>query len=75
MACGIVDLLEEQEMVAERFVMTGRHEGEFHGVAATGKEVVLNGMAMFRVTDGKIAARWGVEDHLGLLRQLGALSH
>jgi predicted ester cyclase len=29
-------------------------------------------MAFFQVVNGKIVARWGVEDHLELLRQLDA---
>ncbi|WP_328665710.1 ester cyclase [Streptomyces sp. NBC_00322] len=72
-ACAIEELVAEGETVAERFTFTGTHSGEFHGVRATGKRVSMSGMAMFRVVDGKIAARWGLEDQLGLLRQLGAL--
>ncbi|MFE3323565.1 ester cyclase [Streptomyces sp. NPDC059176] len=71
LACAIDELVAEGPTVAERFTFTGTHQGEFHGVAPTGKRVTVQGMAMFRVTDGKIAARWGVEDQLGLLKQLG----
>jgi predicted ester cyclase len=48
------------------------HEGEFHGVAPTGKRVTMDGMAMFRIVDGRILARWGLEDQLGLMQQLRA---
>lgn len=74
LACAIDELVAEGPTVAERFTFTGTHQGEFHGVAPTGKRVTMHGMAMFRVTDGRIAARWGVEDQLGLLRQLGAFT-
>ena len=36
-----------------------------------GREVVLRGVNIFRLADGKIVERWGRLDHLGLLPQLG----
>ncbi|MFD3701024.1 ester cyclase [Streptomyces sp. NPDC058646] len=72
-ACAIEELVADGELVAERFTFTGTHASDFHGVPATGKRISMSGMAMFRVVDGKIAERWGIEDQLGLMRQLGAL--
>jgi steroid delta-isomerase-like uncharacterized protein len=69
-ACGIAALVEEGDTVAERFTFTGTHTGDFRGMKPTSKSVRFNGMAFFQVVDGKIVARWGVEDHLELLRQL-----
>jgi steroid delta-isomerase-like uncharacterized protein len=69
-SCTILDLIEEQEIVAERFVFEGVHDGEFHGIAPTGKRISMDGMAMFRIVEGRIVARWGLEDQLGLLQQL-----
>jgi predicted ester cyclase len=71
-SCTILDLIVESEIVAERFVFEGVHEGEFHGIAPTGRRVQMDGMAMFRIVDGMIVARWGLEDQLGLMQQLGA---
>jgi predicted ester cyclase len=71
-SCTIQDLIQEREIVAEWFVFEGVHEGEFHGVAPTGKRVTMDGMAMFRIVDGRILARWGLEDQLGLMQQLRA---
>lgn len=71
-ACGIQQLVVEGDFVAERFTFSGTHTGEFRGVAPTKKFVRMNGMAFFQVFDGKIVARWGVEDHLEMMRQLGA---
>jgi len=39
--------------------------------APTGREVVLRGVNIFRIADGKIVERWGRLDQLGLLQQLG----
>jgi NAD(P)-dependent dehydrogenase (short-subunit alcohol dehydrogenase family) len=37
----------------------------------TGKTIVLRGINVFRIADGKIVERWGQLDQLGLLHQLG----
>jgi steroid delta-isomerase-like uncharacterized protein len=70
-ACAIGALVEEGDIVAERFTFTGTHTGEFRGLKPTNKAVRFNGMAFFQIAGGKIVARWGVEDHLEMLRQLG----
>jgi steroid delta-isomerase-like uncharacterized protein len=71
-ACNIEDMLGEDDMVAERFTFVGTHKGPYRGMEPTGKLLTLQGMAMFRVVDGKIAARWGLEDTWGMMKQLGA---
>ena len=70
-ACRITSLVEEGELVAESFTFTGEHTGTFHGIPPTGRRISMSGMALFRVVDGKIVSRTGLEDQLGLLRQLG----
>ena len=69
-SCIILDLIGEREYVAERFVFEGVHDGEFHGVPPTGKRITMVGLAMFRIEDGRIVARWGLEDQMGLMQQL-----
>jgi steroid delta-isomerase-like uncharacterized protein len=64
-------LIAEQDLVTERFTARGTHNGEIMGVAPTGREVVLAGINIFRVRDGKVVERWGRTDDLGLLQQLG----
>jgi steroid delta-isomerase-like uncharacterized protein len=66
------DILAEGDKVVARWTCTGTHRGEFRGIAATGKRVTFPGMNIYRLRDGKIMERWGVEDGLGLLQQLGA---
>lgn len=70
-ACSINSLVEEDDMVAESFTFTGEHTGTFHGIKATGRKVSMSGMAMFRIRDGIIVSRVGLEDQAGLMRQLG----
>jgi steroid delta-isomerase-like uncharacterized protein len=64
-------LIAEGDLVAERFTARGTHQGEVMGVPPTGREVVLAGINIFRVQDGKLVERWGRTDDLGLLQQLG----
>lgn len=71
------DTIEEQiaegDRVATRFTMRATHRGEFLGIVPTGREVVLMGMVIYRVSEGKkIAERWAEVDALGLVRRLGA---
>jgi len=64
-------LIAEGDLVAEHFSAHGIHRGPLMGVEPTGREVVLRGINLFRVVDGKIVERWGRLDDLGLMQQLG----
>ena len=47
------------------------HTGEMLGAPASGNEVLVRGIEIWRVADGRITERWGVIDVAGLLAQLG----
>lgn len=64
-------MIAEADLVAEHFVAHGTHRGSVMGESPTGQDVVLRGVNIFRITDGKIVERWGRLDDLGLLQQLG----
>ena len=64
--------LDAGDTVVQNWTFRGRHTGEFMGVPATGKEVRIRGVEIWRVADGRIAERWGVVDVAGLLAQLQA---
>ena len=66
-------LVGEGDFVVEQFTASGTQRGELAGVAPTGREVVMPGINIFRIVDGRIAERWGRVDELGVLRQLGAI--
>jgi len=65
------DLIADGEMVGVRGTMRCTHQGTFLGVAASGNELTWNGLALFRVVDGKIAERWFNSDSLSIVQQLG----
>jgi predicted ester cyclase len=53
------DLVAEGDLVVARSTRTVRHVGEVFGLAPTGREVVVEHVEMWRVTDGKIVEHWG----------------
>ena len=67
----IVDLLAEGDKVLTRWVLSGTHRGEFHGIAPTGKAIRVEGMSLDRIEDGLVAEGFDGWDALGLRRQLG----
>jgi steroid delta-isomerase-like uncharacterized protein len=68
------DLLVEGDTVAVRWQGRATYRGPFHGLPPTGKEVVVSGINLYRLADGKVDAEWEQMDSLGLLYQLGLLS-
>jgi predicted ester cyclase len=56
-----------------RFSMTGRHVGDFMGVAATGTEIALPGITILHFEGSRVIERFSQADMLGLLVQFGAL--
>jgi steroid delta-isomerase-like uncharacterized protein len=50
----VEDLFAEQDRVATRFPIRGTHTGPFAGLPPTGRGVMLTGIAISRVADGRI---------------------
>lgn len=67
------DLLAEGEKVVKIWTANSTHKGAFMGIPATGNPVVVKGIEMFRIADGKIAELWASMDNLGMLQQLGVI--
>lgn len=61
------------DVVITRLTGAGTHTGEFMGIPATGRHVTMEGIAIHRIVDGRIAEHWAQVDAAGLLMQLGAL--
>ena len=67
------DLLIDGERVAQPFSVSATHEGEFMGLAGSGKRFNIHGVRMFTMRDGRIAHERRYYDFTGLLIQLGVL--
>ncbi len=59
--------------IALAYTMRGTHQGEFLGVAPTGRRVEARGCQIFRFENGKMVERWGSSNELGILHQIGAM--
>jgi predicted ester cyclase len=66
----VVDIIAEGDKVVTRFRNNGTHEGEFAGIAPTGREVEIFEAAIYRIENGKIAEQWGFPDELSLRNQI-----
>lgn len=58
------------DVVVAYYTYTGTHDGDFFGVPATGTEVSVNGISIFRIDD-EIVETWVTVDFTSLLAQLG----
>jgi steroid delta-isomerase-like uncharacterized protein len=67
----IDDVIVESDKVVLRYTFLGNHEGDFLGIATTGKKVTATGIRFSRVADGKIQETWNYLDRLSILLQLG----
>jgi predicted ester cyclase len=68
----IEDQLSQDDRVVTRVTATGVHTGDYRGVRGDGREVSIQGIAIHRIADGKIAEHWGRTDLASLLRQMTA---
>jgi predicted ester cyclase len=64
------ELIAEDDRVFVRSTMTGTHDGEYKGIAPTGRNVAAECAEVFRLADGKIVGYWCQLDVAGLMRQL-----
>jgi len=68
-----VDLVTATEdMAATVWTASGTQEGEWQGIAPTGKTVSWTGINVFSIACGQITESWGEADHVSLRAALGA---
>jgi predicted ester cyclase len=68
------ELIAEDDKVVVRFNFHATHQGDFMGIPATGKEVNVPGIIIYRIADGKIAEHWMQVDAMAMMGQLGVNS-
>jgi len=59
------------DYVVARVTMTSKMTGPMGGQAPTGKTAVASATDTYRFKDGKVIERWGNNDGVGMLQQLG----
>ena len=65
----------EHDKVVTRWTVQGTHQGEFSGIAPTGKRVKISGMDIFCIVDGKIVEVRAEVDMLNVRQQLEPHDH
>jgi len=67
------EMLADGDLVSCRATFTGTQQGEFMGVAPTGRRIEVNAIDILRFRDGQFVEHWGVMDAMTMMQQLGAL--
>ena len=69
----IEDTIAEGDKVVARCCVRGKHSGDSLGFAPTQADVEFTGMAIVRVSEGKIVEAWNNFDFMKMSRQLGVV--
>jgi predicted ester cyclase len=64
------DVVVDDDLVAVRWTLSGTHAGPFLGLAATLRPVTFDGIDLYRMRDGCMAAHWNVVDLLAFYREV-----
>lgn len=63
-------MVADDDSIAFAYTLTGTHQGEFEGVAPTGRRVEVRGLQLGRFENGQIVERWGATDMATLVSQI-----
>ena len=69
----IEQLIAEGDLVANRFTTTGTHDAPLFGIPPTGRRMEVHSQEVHRLSGGKVAESWIVDDVPGILVQLGVV--
>lgn len=69
----IQDQVAEGDKVVTHKLFHGTHQGEFMGIAPTGKQIEFAVIDILRLDNGKVVEHWAIQDRLTLMQQLGIL--
>src|SRR5579884_1072325 len=67
------ECIAEGDKVVIRESYGGTHQGDFMGIAPTGKQVTFTSVDIYRLAGGKIVEVWSQIDLLGMMQQLGVI--
>ena len=69
----IEDMVAEGDKLVARLTATGTHQGEYQGIAPTGKKVTGTVININHGVGGKVVETWQVSDRLSMMQQLGVI--
>lgn len=68
---AIHDMIQVPGRIGVRAEIGGTHQGEFFGIAPTGKKISFRLHEFQTLSDGRVTTTWYMEDWFGLFIQLG----
>ncbi|MFA5330289.1 MAG: ester cyclase [Prolixibacteraceae bacterium] len=68
---NIEGMIAEGDKVVVKIMQIGTHKELYKGISATGKKITNPAIHIITIEDGKVKEWWGIEDDLGMMRQLG----
>ena len=69
------DVIVDADRVAVHWTLSGVHSAEFLGLMPTRKQVEFDGVDIYTMRDGRMAAHWNVVDMWAFYRQVGGPIH
>lgn len=69
----MVDLMSEKDRMVAHLRITGTHQGTYLGIQATGRQIDVGAVDVFRIREGKVCEHWGYLADLAILDQLGVV--
>lgn len=73
MKLSIEEQIAEGDLVVTRTTFGATHKGDFQGFIASNKKIIVSGISILRIVDGKIVEEWSEFDALGMMKQIGAI--
>jgi steroid delta-isomerase-like uncharacterized protein len=68
----ILQQIAEDDRVVTHMKSSGKHQGVFLGIPATGRDITMLAMRIDRLHKGKIIEHWSIADMADLMQQLQA---
>jgi steroid delta-isomerase-like uncharacterized protein len=69
----IEDVFATEDKVVIRYTGRGTQTGPFGEIPPTGKAILVRGITILLIENGKIKTEWTEYDRLGMLRQIGVV--
>jgi steroid delta-isomerase-like uncharacterized protein len=67
------DIVETDDTLVGRYTYRGRHTGTFLGIPASGTEIEMHSIDIWRVRDGRLREHWDELNTLEVFQQIGAI--
>jgi predicted ester cyclase len=67
-----IAIIGEGDLLGVMYNLHATNNGPFMGIPPTHREVVIPGMEVVRIRDGKIAEHWGIYDFLRTAEEIGS---